>query len=77
MNDQEIIKWLLKGDVSIQYQVHRDLLDEDRPDLQSRIESEGWGKAKMNMNFLEIKLKEQATARNWKTINTLLSLAVK
>ncbi len=38
-----LIRWLLDGDVAIQYQVHRDLLDEERPDLQARIASEGWG----------------------------------
>lgn len=42
MNDK-IIKWLLAGDVSIQYQVHRDLLESYRSDLQNRIENEGWG----------------------------------
>lgn len=44
MNEQEIITWLLEGDVSIQYQVYRDLLDQDRKDLQLRIDQEGWGK---------------------------------
>jgi hypothetical protein len=44
MNDHEIINWLLEGDVSIQYQVYRDLLDRDRTDLQKRIETEGWGR---------------------------------
>jgi hypothetical protein len=44
MTHQEIIKWLLKGDISIQYQVHRDLLGEERKDLKSRIETEGWGR---------------------------------
>ncbi len=39
----EIIDWLLKGDVSIQYQTLRDLLGEDRPELQERIPLEGWG----------------------------------
>ena len=38
-----IIQWLLDGDVSIQYQTWRDLLGEDRPDLQERILKEGWG----------------------------------
>lgn len=38
-----LIEWLLEGDVSIQYQVHRDLLGDHRPDLQDRIASEGWG----------------------------------
>jgi hypothetical protein len=37
------IDWLLEGDVSIRYQVHRDLLKTDRRDLQDRIAHEGWG----------------------------------
>ena len=45
MTYKEILEWLLKGDVSIQYQVYRDLLDEDRPDLRAQIANEGWGKA--------------------------------
>lgn len=45
MNQQQIINWLLEGDVAIQYQTHRDLLDTDRPDLQKRIAREGWGAA--------------------------------
>ncbi len=44
MDDQEIIAWLLRGDVSIQYQVHADLLGKERRDLRKRIETEGWGK---------------------------------
>ena len=44
MDTQHLIDWLLKGDVSIQYQVHRDLLGDDRRDLQARILEEGWGK---------------------------------
>ena len=43
MNHKEIIEWLLKGDVSIQYQVYRDLLSEERKDLRSKIGTEGWG----------------------------------
>lgn len=43
MTTEEIIGWLLKGDVSICYQVHRDLLGEERPELQARIVKEGWG----------------------------------
>ena len=42
--DRELlIEWLLENDVAIQYQVHRDLLAEERPDLQNRIATEGWG----------------------------------
>lgn len=44
MNEQRLIDWLLQGDVSIQYQTHRDLLNVDRKDLQKRIATEGWGK---------------------------------
>ncbi|MDA3893610.1 MAG: hypothetical protein PF517_18245 [Salinivirgaceae bacterium] len=39
----EIINWLLEGDVSIQYQVFRDLLSEEKPQLQNRIAIDGWG----------------------------------
>jgi hypothetical protein len=53
MDEQQIIDWLLQGDVSIQYQVHRDLLENDRKELQERIAHEGWGKqflSKRNSN---------------------------
>ena len=40
----KLITWLLEGDVAIQYQVYRDLLSSERPDLQNRIALEGWGK---------------------------------
>lgn len=42
-NEQHIIEWLLKGDVSVQYQVLRDLSGTDNKTLQDRIASEGWG----------------------------------
>lgn len=35
----------------------------------------GYGKTKLNNNFLESKLKVTATTRNWKTTNELLKLA--
>ncbi len=44
MKDDKIIKWLLDSDVSIQYQVHRDLLDSDKPSSRERIETRGWGR---------------------------------
>jgi hypothetical protein len=48
MNAMEtpIIQWLLEGDVALQYQTHRDLLEsplEITSALQSRIATEGWG----------------------------------
>ncbi len=39
--DDRLIDWLLAGDVAIQYQARRDLLDEERPDLRARIAAEG------------------------------------
>ena len=44
MNNDPIIDWLLEGDVSVQYQVWRDLLGIDKPELQNHIATEGWGK---------------------------------
>jgi hypothetical protein len=43
MSTEEIIKWLLNGDVSIQYQTNRDLLNLNYAKLQKRISKEGWG----------------------------------
>ncbi|MBT3323288.1 MAG: hypothetical protein HN392_13470 [Anaerolineae bacterium] len=43
LDKEELIIWLLEGDVSIQYQVYRDLLGIEKPELQERIASEGWG----------------------------------
>jgi hypothetical protein len=36
-------KWLLEGDVSIQYQVERDLLGEASKQTRERVSREGWG----------------------------------
>lgn len=44
MDDRQIIDWLLQGDVSIQYQVHRDLLGKTRNNLREQIEYSGWGR---------------------------------
>lgn len=41
--ENELADWLMQGDVSIQYQVHRDLFDSRKPLLQKRIAKEGWG----------------------------------
>ncbi len=43
MIDQQLIEWLLAGDIAIQYQTYRDLLNDNRVDLQERILQEGWG----------------------------------
>ena len=44
MDYPSLIKWLLQGDISIQYQVYRDLLSTDKNDLQNKISLQGWGK---------------------------------
>jgi hypothetical protein len=43
MIDKNTIDWLLDSDVSIKYQVYRDLFDSEKPELRKRIETEGWG----------------------------------
>lgn len=43
MTNSELISWLLEGDVSIQYQTTRDLLDKNDLSLQKRISNEGVG----------------------------------
>ncbi len=53
IHNDKIIKWLLSGDVSLQYQVHRDLLNEEREDLRERIHKEGWG-----FHFLSLENKD-------------------
>ncbi len=42
--DSSLLDWLLGGDVSIQYQVYRELLSTEAPELQARISTEGWAK---------------------------------
>ena len=44
MKSDQVIQWLLEGDVSIQYQTFRDLVDKDHASLRSRIATEGWGR---------------------------------
>jgi len=41
--DDAVLSWLLAGDPSVAYQAARDLLGDDRRDLQARIATEGWG----------------------------------
>jgi len=44
MSEKQILEWLLKGDVSIQFQVYRDLLGIEKKNLQDKITNEGWGR---------------------------------
>jgi hypothetical protein len=46
-NHPRLIKWLLEGDIAIQYQVHKKLLETDSSvlfDLKQRMHQEGYGK---------------------------------
>ena len=53
IDERQLIAWLLEGDVSIQYQVYRDLLASEQPHLRDRIATEGWG-----AQFLSFRKKE-------------------
>ena len=53
IDERQLIDWLLEGDVSIQYQVYRDLLADEKPHLRGRIATEGWG-----AQFLSFRKKE-------------------
>ena len=57
---ETVLDWLLAGDVSIQYQTRRDLLDEERPDLRARIAREGWGR-----RFLEARNSDGSWGRGF------------
>lgn len=52
-DEHQLIDWLLEGDVSIRYQVHRDLLVTEKPHLRNRIATEGWG-----AQFLAVRKKD-------------------
>jgi len=57
MNTNKIISWLLQGDVTIQYQTHRDLLESEAKvlnSLKNRIQFEGWGKEFLNGRHIKI-----------------------
>lgn len=43
MKADDAVEWLLSGDVSVQYQTRRDLLNSDQSPLRERIATEGWG----------------------------------
>lgn len=43
MKNNNVISWILEGDVSLQYQCHRDLLHSEKKGVRKNIELEGWG----------------------------------
>lgn len=69
------IAWLLEGDVSIQYQVYRDLLGVEREDLRKRIEQEGWGRAFLAQRHAEGHWRKSYYQPKWTSSHyTLLDL---
>ncbi len=75
MSRKQIISWLLTGDVAIQYQVHRDLLGNDRSDLQERIAHEGWGKRYLSKRHSNGHWGDRYYQPKWKSTHyTLLDL---
>ena len=70
-----VMTWLLAGDPVIAFQTHRDLLGEDRPDLQRRIPLEGWGKAYLDARKDDGTWGEAFCRPNWTSTHyTLLDL---
>lgn len=58
MTTNKVIDWLLEGDVVIQYQTHRDILESDinvLKALNNRIQFEGWGKEFLNGRNIKIR----------------------
>lgn len=75
VQSQPIIDWLLEGDVSIQYQTYRDLLNTERPDLQARIALEGWGARLLGLRNAEGHWGERFYYPKWTSTHyTLLDL---
>jgi len=74
-DEGRVIHWLLQGDVSVQYQVHRDLLDRDRKDLQDRIATEGWGRQFLSRRHPDGHWGDRFYQPKWKSTHyTLLDL---
>lgn len=75
MDQDEIIEWLLEGDVSIQYQTKRDLLGITDQKLQARIAEEGWGKRFLDQRSANGHWGEKFYFPKWKSTHyTLLDL---
>lgn len=67
-SEKELIPWLLEGHVSIQYQVHRDLLGVEKPALREHIATEEWG-----TQFLSYRKKEGHWGRGFYQVKWISS----
>jgi hypothetical protein len=75
MIDPQIINWLLEGDVSIQYQVYRDLLKTDKKELKEQISKKGWGAAFLALRDINGQWCEDFYLPKWTSTHyTLLDL---
>ncbi len=73
--ESDITDWLLSGDISIRYQTFRDLLGEERPELQQGILQAGWGRALMRAQTGEGVWGKSFYAPKWTSTHyTLLDL---
>jgi hypothetical protein len=63
MNEKPIIEWLLEGDVSIQYQVYRD--------LRKRNKNGTWNMQAAHPGKLHFVLEEAGAASRWNTLRAL------
>jgi hypothetical protein len=55
-SNEDVIKWLMEGDSSIQFQTKRDLIgatDSELTNLQSKITEEGWGRRLLDLRDKE------------------------
>lgn len=70
-----VIPWLMAGDPAIAFQCARDLVGEDRPDLQARIPHEGWGARYLAARYADGHWGRDFYSPNWTSTHyTLLDL---
>lgn len=75
MTSEQVIPWLMSGDVSVAYQAKRDLLGREDPALRDRIATEGWGKLLLSHQRPDLHWGEGFYAVKWiSTHYTLLDL---
>lgn len=69
----DLISWLLAGDVAIQYQVYRDLLDDERLDLRARIAAEvgSWPLQARHVGQVHFEMETPGQPSRWNTLRAL------
>jgi len=69
------IAWLLEGDVSIQYQVYRDLLGVEREDLRKRTKDLRWKLAARYPEQVHFEMEKAGKPSRWNTLRELRVIA--